>query len=101
MCSNEEEAFWIFTQIIEYILPINFYSEMAGLMTDVDILVCLFNQKYIPELYDAVGEALFIYLKNILFQWFLSLFIVNFSNEASLTIWDVLFIDKSIVLRTI
>ncbi len=79
---NEEEVFWIFTQIIENILPLNFYSEMAGLMIDVDILIIIF-QNYYPQLISFLDENFFLdYFKNILFQWFISLFIQNFSNEV-------------------
>jgi hypothetical protein len=95
---NEEEVFWIFTQILETVLPLNFYSEMAGLMIDVDILLCLIS-KYFPDLIAYMDEIFFLdYFKNILFQWFLSLFIQNFSHEGSLAIMDILLLDKSIVL---
>ena len=95
---NEEEVFWIFTQIIETVLPLNFYSEMAGLMIDVDILLCLMN-KYFPDLIQFMDENFYLdYFKNILFQWFLSLFIQNFSYEGSLALMDILLLDKSIVL---
>lgn len=80
---DEEKAFWTFSQIIEDILPINYYSEMAGVMIDVDLLVCLMNQKYIPDFASQMKEGFFIYLKNIIFQWFLSLFILNLSDEVS------------------
>ncbi len=79
---NEEEVFWIFTQIIENILPLNFYSEMCGLMVDVDILLSLIG-KYFPDLMIFLDQNLFLdYFKNILLQWFLSLFIQNFSYEV-------------------
>ena len=35
---DEEEAFWVFVQIIENYLPINYYSEMAGIIVDQYIL---------------------------------------------------------------
>jgi hypothetical protein len=79
--SNEEEAFWLFCQIIENILPLNFYSEMAGLMVDVDILLIL-TQNYYPNFLCHLDENNFMYLKNILFQWFLSLFIQNLSLQV-------------------
>lgn len=95
---NEEEVFWIFTQILETVLPLNFYSEMAGLMIDVDILLCLIS-KYFPDLMTFMDEIFFLdYFKNILLQWFLSLFIQNFSQEGCLAIMDILLLDKSIVL---
>ena len=96
--SNEEKVFWLFTQVIEYILTIDFFSEMSGIMTDVDILVCMMQEKYCTDLVNNLREDLMIYIKNILMQWFLSLFIVNFPIKAQLLVWDILFIDKKVVL---
>lgn len=31
---NEEESFWIFIQIVENMLPIDYYSHMLGILTD-------------------------------------------------------------------
>lgn len=96
--NNDEKVFWIFVQIIERILPIDFYSEMAGVMASVDILICMFRQMYIPELIDSLQEYVMIYLKNILMQWFLSLFAINFPYDCTTLIWDALFTDGKIVL---
>jgi hemerythrin-like domain-containing protein len=55
---------------------------MAGLMIDVDILIN-FLHNYFPNLmYYLEENFLFDYFKNILFQWFISLFIQNFSFEV-------------------
>lgn len=96
--SDEEKAFWVFCQIIEIILPLNFYSGMSGLIADIDILLGLFKEMYMPEFNDLMKEAHFIYLKNVLLQWFLSIFVINFPIKPSIAIWDILFIDKNIVL---
>jgi hypothetical protein len=84
---NEEETFWVFTQIIESILPINFYSEMAGLIIDVDILLCLIA-KYFPSFIMFLEQNDFFleYFKNILMQMFVSLFTQNFSYEVYILI---------------
>jgi hypothetical protein len=95
---NEEDVFWLFAQIIENILPINYYSEMAGLMVDIDIVMSLMNA-YFPELVYYMEENFFIeYFKNIVIQWFISMFINNFNENVLLTLWDVLFLDGNIVL---
>ena len=81
---NEEEVFWIFTQMIESILPLNFYSEMAGLMIDVDILLQLLG-KYFPDLIVFLDQNFFLdFFKNIMFQWFVSLFVSNFTLEVEI-----------------
>jgi len=82
--ANEESAFWIFCQIIEYILPINYFSEMSGLMVDIDIMISLINN-YFPDLIDYLDNNFFLeFFKNILFQWFISLFIQNFNEEVKI-----------------
>ena len=43
---NEEYVFWILVVIIEHILPINYFSELAGVMADVDLLLILTQQLY-------------------------------------------------------
>ena len=95
---DDEKVFWIFVQIIENILPLEFYSEMAGVMTSVDILLCLFKQMYIPDLLENLNDYVLIYLKNIIMQWFLSLFVINFPFDATTVVWDTLFLDKKVVL---
>lgn len=44
---SEEEAFWIFTMIIESILPLDFYAQMIGVKTDVKIFE-LYIKEYLP-----------------------------------------------------
>lgn len=88
-------------------LPLNFYSELTGLMVDVDIAVKLIT-KYYPDLISHLDDnGLFEYFKNIIFQWFISLFIHNFGNTSSTTsinnssgllIFDVMFLDGTITL---
>jgi hypothetical protein len=95
---NEEECFWLFVQIIEQILPLNYFSELAGLMVDVDILILLL-EKYFPNLIQHLEENCILeYFKNILFQWLITLFSENFKFESTIVIWDMMFLEKSIVL---
>jgi hypothetical protein len=46
---NEEESFWIFTNIIENMLPGDYYSEMLGIHIDQRIFNILVQKKY-PKL---------------------------------------------------
>jgi hypothetical protein len=95
---NEEDVFWLFCQIIEHILPLNFYSELAGLMIDTDITISLLVN-YFPDLMAYLEDMQFIhYFKNILLQWYVSLFVQNFNLNSSIALWDVLFLEGSVVL---
>ena len=80
---DEESAFWVFVQVIEHILPINYFSEMSGLMVDIDITINLLDQ-YFPNLIQHMeSNFLLDYFKNILIQWFVSLFIQNLNEEVN------------------
>lgn len=95
---NEEYIFWILVMIIEHILPINYFSELAGVMADVDLLLIITQQLYHINLQPELGDNAYNYLKNILFQWYSTLFTVGFNNETVDVIWDMLFLEKGIAL---
>lgn len=92
---DEEKAFWIFVVMLEDILPINYYSEMAGVMSDVDLVLCIVDKFYFGNMSDVVNDSGYMYFKNVVFQWFLTLFTVNFNEEVTSVVWDVMFIEKT------
>ena len=99
MLPDEEKAFWLFVQIIENILPIDFYSEMCGMMSDIDILICLIKEKYIPNLINKlIKNDLISDLKDLILKWFDSLFCINMNSDSQNAIWDILFCEGRIVL---
>jgi hypothetical protein len=88
----------MFTQIIEEILPLNYYSELAGMITDCSILVN-FIEKYLPDLYKFLLNNNFeLSLNNFIHKWLVTLFVQNFDKEINLVIWDFLFLEGNIVL---
>lgn len=42
---DEEDAFWLFVQIIESILPLDYYSLMLEVLVDQKILLYLLKKK--------------------------------------------------------
>ena len=80
MFEKEEEAFWVFAQIIEHYLPINYYSEMAGIIVDQIILNKLISV-YFPEVYSLLDKLSFD-LGPITLQWFVSIFAQNLNIEV-------------------
>ena len=40
---DEEKTFWVFSQLMESILPVDYYSRMLGLYADINIVRCLFS----------------------------------------------------------
>ena len=51
------------------------------------------NKKVMKKL-----EGLEVVLNNLLYKWFISLFVENTSNETFLTIWDALMFDGDVIL---
>lgn len=49
VCMSEEEAFWTLNQIIEKYLPLDYYSNMVGVLVDQKVLQ-IFMQKRLPKL---------------------------------------------------
>ena len=48
---TEEEAFWIFNQIIETIIPIDFFTNMIGGLVDSEIFNSILKTQ-MPDLWD-------------------------------------------------
>ena len=98
--NDEEKAFWVFVQLIENILPNDYFpDEMIGLMVDVNLLVCLLRDIYAPNLIESLNAIEGrLYLENLFIQWFVSLFSHHFPTETSQFLWHVLFVDRKIVL---
>jgi hypothetical protein len=46
---DEEDAFWIFAQLVESILPLDYYSNMVGALIDQKIFYQIFKRE-IPDL---------------------------------------------------
>lgn len=88
----------MFTQIIEQLLPINYYCELAELMTDCTILTKLmeiYNSDVFNHLLEIQAE---MYLSHAMYRWFMSIFIQNTSEVFWLTIWDLFLLEGNIVL---
>lgn len=95
---NQEEAFYMFCTIIESKIPCNYYSEMCGLMADVDITIKLIYI-FLPDLYThLINKDILEYIKNILLQWYLSIFTHNFPEDMGTFVMDLFFIQGSIIL---
>jgi hypothetical protein len=93
---KEEDVFWIFVRIIENILPCEYYSELVGVMGDCSL--CLDKLKESNKKIMTKLEGFEVVLNNLLYKWFISLFVENTSHETFLTIWDAMMIDGNVVL---
>ena len=74
-CMKEEEAFWTMAQIVEKYLPLDYYSNMIGVLVDQKVLQHYMLQR-LPELCEHLEEHQFS-LDLIAFQWIACLFAIN------------------------
>jgi hypothetical protein len=79
---NEEETFWALCQIIETMLPPDYYSNMVGVLIDQQIFKKLVKDQF-HELYEYMEEL--GYDPSLLaFQWFVCFFSLNINEKVRL-----------------
>ena len=93
---KEEDVFWLFVRVIENILPCEYYSELVGIMGDCSL--CLDKLKETNKKIMSKLEGFEVVLNNLLYKWFISLFVENTFEKTFLTIWDAMMIDGNVVL---
>ena len=54
---DEEKTFWIFSQLMEDILSVDYYSRMLGIFTDIDIVICLLRDLYLPDIVQKLEKT--------------------------------------------
>ena len=90
---NEEQAFWIFIQIIEKILPIIFYSDLSGIIIETTI-IDTFISFYLSDFYKYLVQNSFkLSLNNFIHKWMVSLYTQGLSPEMAYTFLDFFFLD--------
>ncbi|CAD8191141.1 unnamed protein product [Paramecium pentaurelia] len=96
-----EDAFWTFTQILETIMPIDYYTNILSALTDQQILD-YYIQEYIPELKTHFHK---INLQSDFFtvQWYLCIFTNQVKPQLTNFIMLMLFIDgiKSLTISAL
>jgi len=55
---NEEEAFWTTCMILETILPLDYYSNMIGVLIDQRVFYILLKKR-IPEIVEHLDKLQF------------------------------------------
>ncbi len=79
---NQEEAFWVFVQIVENYLPLNYYSNMCGVMVDSAIINQLL-EIYLPDLYNHIASLGYeMNLNNIIYKWLVSIYAHNLPEKV-------------------
>jgi hypothetical protein len=92
---NEEQAFWIFIQVMEKILPIVYYSELVGIVMETTLVENLISL-YFPDLYKFISDNNFnVPLRNFIHKWMVCLFTQTLSPEMVYSFLDYLFLEGS------
>ena len=91
--NDEEEVFWIFTQIIENYLPGDFYLLFTGVRKDMKII-----QEIIKKTLTFCNQTIMLSLNNLISKTFISLFSRGMPEQITFQIWDAFFIYGEIVL---
>ena len=95
---NEEQVFWIFIQIIEKILPLIYYSDLAGIIIETTIIDA-FISFYLSNFYKYLIDSSFkLPLNNFIHKWMVSLFTQALSPEMAYTFLDFFFLDGEVCL---
>lgn len=87
---EEEEAFWVLCQLVEYLLPIDYYTIMTGVIIDQRWLESFVKQKF-AKMSKHLNKMGFD-TQAIIFQWFVWLFANTFQFDIVARIWDNLFL---------
>jgi hypothetical protein len=87
---NEEEAFWILIMLIETILPLDYYSNMVGVLIDQQVFKAAIRF-FFPDLYEHFNTLNFD-PSLLAFQWLVCFFTLNINETVSLKIWDLFMI---------
>ena len=95
---DEEETFWILTKVLEEILPINYYSDIIGLIAD-SIVIYSSVQSIFPELSEHFKDNEFgTLVNNFLNRWLIGLFTQNLNEEVLNLVWDMFLLDGNVIL---
>ena len=92
---EEEQAFWIFTKMIEDFLPFDFYLNFSGVKIDTEVS----NSFLIKRLgYIDKNEGLKLCLNNLTTRCFISLYSEMVNGHILRNIWDIFFVYGDKVL---
>ncbi|WWC71777.1 uncharacterized protein I206_105736 [Kwoniella pini CBS 10737] len=90
--TDEEQAYWVLTSLIDRLLPTNFYSaSLLASRADQVVLNDLVTQ-LVPKLHFHL-EELGVDLASVTFGWWLSLFTDCLPVETLFRVWDVTFVE--------
>ena len=95
---NEEYTFWVFYQIMENILSLNYYFDLTGIIIETTLIETLLPI-YLPELHTFLEKNNFnMTISNFIHKWMVCLFTQTLKVEMVYTFLDFFFLDGTISL---
>ena len=95
---NEEYTFWVFYQIMENILSLNYYFDLTGIIIETTLIETLLPI-YLPELHAFLEKNNFnMTISNFIHKWMVCLFTQTLKVEMVYTFLDFFFLDGKISL---
>ena len=95
---NEEHTFWVFYQIMEHFLSLNYYFDLTGIIIETTLVETMLPV-YLPELHLFLEKNNFnLTISNFIHKWMVCIFTQTLKVEMVYTFLDFFFLDGSISL---
>ena len=95
---NEEHTFWVFYQIMEHFLSLNYYFDLTGIIIETTLVETMLPV-YLPELHLFLEKNNFsMTISNFIHKWMVCIFTQTLKVEMVYTFLDFFFLDGSISL---
>ena len=95
---NEEHTFWLFFQIMEYLVSLIYYADLTGIIIETTLIETLLPI-YLPELHQFLENNNFnLTISNFIHKWMVCLFTQTLKIEMVYTFLDFFFLDGCISL---
>ena len=95
---NEEQTFWLFYQIMEYIVSLIYYADLTGIIIETTLIEALLPI-YLPELHAFLEKNNFnLTISNFIHKWMVCLFTQTLKIEMAYSFLDFFFLDGCISL---
>ena len=93
---DEEDAFWVLTNLFETILPLDYFCLMTEILIDQKIIIQILQKKKL-KLFKHL-QHIGLDFAIISFQWLICLLSANLTKCVAESIWDFLFLEGSVTI---
>ena len=95
---NEEQTFWLFFQIMEYLLSLMYYADLTGIIVETTLIETLLPI-YLPQLHEFLEKNNFnLTISNFIHKWMVCIFTQTLKIEMVYSFLDFFFLDGCISL---